>query len=449
MNTIAAISTPAGNGGVGIIRISGNESLDIIDRIFKPIKKGRIRPFSFKLGHIYDKNGEAIDQVLVSYFKAPKSYTGEDVCEINCHGGNVAMKRILETVLENGAVLAEGGEFTKRAFLNGKLDLTQAEAVIELINSKSDKESKASIKQLDGKLGKEIKSIEDEIVNLLADIEANIDYPEYEDIEEVRREKIVNILNAQIKRLEKLEKSFESGKVLKNGVSTAIIGKPNVGKSSLLNALLKEDRAIVTEIPGTTRDTIEEYVTIRGISLRLIDTAGIRKTDDVVENIGVEKSKKVLEEAELVLLIVDGNVGVTEEDKILYELIKEKPHIVLVNKIDLECKEIDLNDENVIRISTKTGEGFDELEDRIELLFNTKNLDVENEIIITNIRHRDLISKAVKGLNSAINSIESGIPIDMISIDIKDAIKTLGEMLGESVSEDVLNKIFEKFCVGK
>ena len=236
---------------------------------------------------------------------------------------------------------------------------------------------------------------------------------------------------------------------MKNGVSTAIIGKPNVGKSSLLNALLKEDRAIVTEIPGTTRDTIEEYVTIRGISLRLIDTAGIRKTDDVVENIGVEKSKKVLEEAELVLLIVDGNVGVTEEDKILYELIKEKPHIVLVNKIDLECKEIDLNDENVIRISTKTGEGFDELEDRIELLFNTKNLDVENEIIITNIRHRDLISKAVKGLNSAINSIESGIPIDMISIDIKDAIKTLGEMLGESVSEDVLNKIFEKFCVGK
>lgn len=449
MNTIAAISTPAGNGGVGIIRISGNESLDIIDRIFKPVKKGKIRPFSFKLGHIYDESGEVIDQVLVSYFKAPRSYTGEDVCEINCHGGNIAMKRILEVVLANGAVLAEGGEFTKRAFLNGKLDLTQAEAVIELINSKSDKESKASIKQLDGKLGKEIKDIENDIVSLLADIEANIDYPEYEDIEEVRREKIVNILNKQIKRLEKLEKSFENGKILKNGVLTAIVGKPNVGKSSLLNALLKEDRAIVTEIPGTTRDTIEEYVTIRGISLRLIDTAGIRKTDDIVENIGVEKSKKALEEAELILLIIDGNIGMTEEDKKLYDLIKNKPHIVIINKIDLDCKNIDLNDENIIKISTKTGEGLENLEDKLEELFNFHDLDTENEIIITNIRHKDLISKAVMGLKSAINSIETGIPIDMISIDIKEAIKTLGEMLGESVSEDVLNKIFEKFCVGK
>ncbi len=449
MNTIAAISTPAGNGGVGIIRISGNESLDIIDRIFKPVKKGKIRPFSFKLGHIYDESGEVIDQVLVSYFKAPRSYTGEDVCEINCHGGNIAMKRILEVVLANGAVLAEGGEFTKRAFLNGKLDLTQAEAVIELINSKSDKESKASIKQLDGKLGKEIKDIENDIVSLLADIEANIDYPEYEDIEEVRREKIVNILNKQIKRLEKLEKSFENGKILKNGVLTAIVGKPNVGKSSLLNALLKEDRAIVTEIPGTTRDTIEEYVTIRGISLRLIDTAGIRKTDDIVENIGVEKSKKALEEAELILLIIDGNIGMTEEDKKLYDLIKNKPHIVIINKIDLDCKNIDLNDENIIKISTKTGEGLENLEDKLEELFNFHGLDTENEIIITNIRHKDLISKAIMGLKSAINSIETGIPIDMISIDIKEAIKTLGEMLGESVSEDVLNKIFEKFCVGK
>ena len=430
MNTIAAISTPAGNGGVGIIRISGNDSLKIIDRIFKPVKKGEIRPFSFKLGHIYDEEGKIIDQVLVSYFKAPKSYTGEDVCEINCHGGNVAMKKILETVLKNGAVMAEGGEFTKRAFLNGKLDLTQAEAVIELINSKSEKESRASIKQLDGKLGQEIKNIENEIVGLLADIEANIDYPEYEDIEEVRREKIIEVLRNQIEKLSKLEKSFESGKILKNGVLTAIVGKPNVGKSSLLNALLKEDRAIVTEIPGTTRDTIEEYVTIKGISLRLMDTAGIRKTSDIVENIGVEKSKKALEEAELVLLLIDGSVGVTD-------------------KTDLESKEINISDENTVRISTKTGDGLEQLENKIEELFNTKNLDTENEIIITNIRHKDLISKTIKGLNSAIEAIETGIPIDMISINIKDAIKSLGEMLGESVSEDVLNKIFEKFCVGK
>lgn len=449
MNTIAAISTPAGNGGVGIIRISGNDSLKIIDRIFKPVKKGEIRPFSFKLGHIYDEEGKIIDQVLVSYFKAPKSYTGEDVCEINCHGGNVAMKKILETVLKNGAVMAEGGEFTKRAFLNGKLDLTQAEAVIELINSKSEKESRASIKQLDGKLGQEIKNVENEIVGLLADIEANIDYPEYEDIEEVRREKIIEVLRNQIEKLSKLEKSFESGKILKNGVLTAIVGKPNVGKSSLLNALLKEDRAIVTEIPGTTRDTIEEYVTIKGISLRLMDTAGIRKTSDIVENIGVEKSKKALEEAELVLLLIDGSVGVTDEDKKIYNEIKNKPHILIINKTDLECKEINISDENTVRISTKTGDGLEQLENKIEELFNTKNLDTENEIIITNIRHKDLISKTIKGLNSAIEAIETGIPIDMISINIKDAIKSLGEMLGESVSEDVLNKIFEKFCVGK
>lgn len=449
MNTIAAISTPAGNGGVGIIRISGNDSLKIIDRIFKPVKKGEIRPFSFKLGHIYDEEGKIIDQVLVSYFKAPKSYTGEDVCEINCHGGNVAMKKILETVLKNGAVMAEGGEFTKRAFLNGKLDLTQAEAVIELINSKSEKESMASIKQLDGKLGQEIKNIENEIVGLLADIEANIDYPEYEDIEEVRREKIIEVLRNQIEKLSKLEKSFESGKILKNGVLTAIVGKPNVGKSSLLNALLKEDRAIVTEIPGTTRDTIEEYVTIKGISLRLMDTAGIRKTSDIVENIGVEKSKKALEEAELVLLLIDGNVGVTDEDKKIYNETKNKPHILIINKTDLECKEINISDENTVRISTKTGDGLEKLENKIEELFNTKNLDTENEIIIINIRHKDLISKTIKGLNSAIEAIETGIPIDMISINIKDAIKSLGEMLGESVSEDVLNKIFEKFCVGK
>ena len=449
MNTIAAISTPAGNGGVGIIRISGNDSLKIIDRIFKPVKKGEIRPFSFKLGHIYDEEGKIIDQVLVSYFKAPKSYTGEDVCEINCHGGNVAMKKILETVLKNGAVMAEGGEFTKRAFLNGKLDLTQAEAVIELINSKSEKESRASIKQLDGKLGQEIKNIENEIVGLLADIEANIDYPEYEDIEEVRREKIIEVLRNQIEKLSKLEKSFESGKILKNGVLTAIVGKPNVGKSSLLNALLKEDRAIVTEIPGTTRDTIEEYVTIKGISLRLMDTAGIRKTSDIVENIGVEKSKKALEEAELVLLLIDGSVGVTDEDKKIYNEIKNKPHILIINKTDLESKEINISDENTVRISTKTGDGLEQLENKIEELFNTKNLDTENEIIITNIRHKDLISKTIKGLNSAIEAIETGIPIDMISINIKDAIKSLGEMLGESVSEDVLNKIFEKFCVGK
>ena len=438
-----------GSGGGGIIRISGEESLNIVNKVFVPIKPGELKPFSLKLGHIVDEKNTVVDQVLVSYFKAPKSYTGEDVCEINCHGGNIAVNRVLELVLQNGATLAEGGEFTKRAFLNGKLDLTQAEAVIDLINSKSEKEGKASIKQLEGKLGNEIRGIKDEIISLLADIEANIDYPEYEDIEDVRREKIDEILEKQINKLHKLEESFESGKILKNGIMTAIVGKPNVGKSSLLNMLLKEERAIVTEIAGTTRDTIEECVTIKGITLRLIDTAGIRDTEDVVENIGVEKSKKALENAELVLFLIDGSVGILPEDREIFEAVKEKNHIILINKIDIKNQEIDLDSENVIRISAKTGAGIEELENKIEELFNLKKLDTENEFIITNIRHKDLLNKAENGLKQAKETILNGLPIDIISINIKTAIESLGEILGESISEDVLNKIFEKFCVGK
>lgn len=454
MKTISAISTPAGNGGIGIIRISGEDALKIIDKIFVPVNKGDLKPYTMKLGNIIDSDGEVVDQVLVSYFKAPKSYTGEDICEISCHGGNVSIQRILDIVIRNGASLAEPGEFTKRAFLNGKLDLTQAEAVIDLINSKSEKEGKASVKQLEGKLGTEIRNIKDEIINMLADIEANIDYPEYEDIEEVRRERIVDVLNKQVIKLDKLEKSFENGKILKNGVLTAIIGKPNVGKSSLLNILLNEERAIVTDVPGTTRDTIEEFVNIKGISLRLIDTAGIRETDDVVENIGVEKSKKAITDAELILFLIDASEEISAEDIELYELIKAKPHIVIINKIDKINNSVDVNDlfkndKNIISISAKNNIGLDELENKIEELFNIKQLDVENELIITNIRHKDLIARAKEGLERACSSVLSGIPIDMISIDIKTAIDSLGEILGESISESVLDRIFEKFCVGK
>lgn len=449
MKTIAAIATSMGSGGIGIIRISGDEALNIINRVFVPVKKGEIKPFTLKLGQIIDENKNVIDQVLVSYFKAPKSYTGEDVCEINCHGGHIAVNRVLELVLQNGATLAEGGEFTKRAFLNGKLDLTQAEAVIDLINSKSEREGKASIKQLEGKLGDEIRGIKDEIIGLLADIEANIDYPEYEDIEDVRREKIENILIKQINKLKQLEESFESGKILKNGIMTAIVGKPNVGKSSLLNMLLKEERAIVTEIAGTTRDTIEECVTIKGITLRLIDTAGIRETADVVENIGVEKSKNALKNAELVLFLLDGSKGFLAEDEEILQEIGDKNHIILINKIDLENKNIELNNPNIVRISAKTGEGIKELEEKIEEMFNLKKLETENEFIVTNIRHKDLLNKARNGLIQAKETVVNGLPIDMISINIQIAIESLGEILGESVSEDVLNKIFEKFCVGK
>ena len=449
MKTIAAIATSMGSGGIGIIRISGDEALNIVNKVFEPVKKGEIKPFALRLGQVIDENKNVVDQVLVSYFKAPKSYTGEDVCEINCHGGNVAVNRVLELVLQNGATLAEGGEFTKRAFLNGKLDLTQAEAVIDLINSKSEREGKASIKQLEGKLGNEIRGIKDMIISLLADIEANIDYPEYEDIEDVRREKIEDILEEQINRLKQLEESFESGKILKNGIMTAIVGKPNVGKSSLLNMLLKEERAIVTEIAGTTRDTIEECVTIKGITLRLIDTAGIRETEDVVENIGVEKSKDALKNAELVLFLLDGSKGFLPEDEEILNQIGDKNHIILINKIDLENKNIELDNPNIVRISAKTGEGIKELENKIEEMFNLKKLETENEFIVTNIRHKDLLNKAKNGLKQAKETVVNGLPIDMISINIKTAIESLGEILGESISEDVLNKIFEKFCVGK
>ena len=449
MKTIAAISTPPGNGGIGIIRISGEDALRIINKIFVPKKAGELNPFVLKLGNIIDDNNEKLDQVLVSYFKAPKSYTGEDVVEISCHGGNIILKNILDIVLKNGAFLAEAGEFTKKAFLNGKMDLTQAEAVMDLINSKSEKEERASAKQLEGRVGQEIRRIKDNIINMLADIEANIDYPEYEDIEEVQNEKISKILEEQVTSLKTLEQSFKNGKILKNGISTAIIGKPNVGKSSLLNILLDEERAIVTEIPGTTRDTIEEYITINGITLKLIDTAGIRSTEDLVENIGVEKSKKAITDAELVLFILDGSCGYSNEEKLLYEQIKDKQHIVVINKIDLNCEKIDIKNENVIRISTKTREGLEELEKRIEKLFDLNNIDTENSLIITNIRHKDLITKAIQNIEKAKEAVENKVPVDMVSINIQEAINSLGEILGESISENVLNKIFEKFCVGK
>lgn len=450
METIAAISTPPGVGGIGIIRISGDNALNVAKKIFKAKNKSEIKPFTIRFGYVVDENQNALDQVLVSYFKSPKSYTGEDVIEINCHGGNVSTREILELVLKNGARLAEPGEFTKRAFLNGKLDLTQAEAVIELINSKSDKESKASYKQLEGLLGAKIKEIKQGIIDLLVDIEANIDYPEY-DIEEVRRERIYNVLSTNVSKLETLEKSFESGKILRDGVSTVIIGKPNVGKSSLLNRLVKEDRAIVTEIAGTTRDTIEEYITIRGIPLKLVDTAGIHETDDIVESIGVNKSKKAIDESELVLLMLDATRELSKEDEELLEATKNKNRIILINKIDADKKinkDMFKNDK-IIEMSTKTLTGIEELEETIEEMFNISELNIENEIVITNVRHKNLIHKAAEEIKNAIVSIKNGLPIDMLSIDLQEALQNLGEITGESISEEVVKGIFAKFCVGK
>ena len=450
MKTIAAISTPIGHGGIGIVRVSGDDALKIIEKVFVPKHKGKFKPYTFKFGNIIDEQGNVLDQVLISYFKAPKTYTGEDICEVNCHGGLIVTKQILDLLLKNGASMAESGEFTKRAFLNGKIDLTQAEAVIDLINSKSAKENSASVKQIEGFLGEKIKEIKRDIVDLLVDIEANIDYPEY-DVEEVRRERIETVLQGSISKIEKLEATFESGKVLREGVNTAIIGKPNVGKSSLSNALLKENRAIVTEIAGTTRDTIEEYVTIKGIPLKLIDTAGIRDTSDVVENIGIEKSKKAIDEAELVLLILDATSDLTAEDRALLDFIKDKNHIVLINKIDAGSKvsEADLGDDNIIRISIKNGEGLDLLESKIENMFELCALDSENDVVLTNSRHQALILKAKEGIINALNSAKNGLPLDMLSIDISEAIQKLGEITGETVSEEVISGIFAKFCLGK
>ena len=466
MNTIAAISTPIGQGGIGIIRISGEKSLEIIKKIFKSKKNvEEIKSYTIKYGYIYDEN-ELIDEVLVSFFKGPKSYTGEDICEINCHGGNLVIRRILDIVLKNGAKLAEPGEFTKRAFLNGKLDLSQAEAVMDVINSKSIKENKISIQQLEGYLGRKIRTIKEKIIDILVDIEANIDYPEY-DLEEVQREKISRVLEESLLELETLENSFEEGKILKEGINTVIVGRPNVGKSSLLNALLKEDRAIVTSIAGTTRDTIEESLTVKGIPLKIIDTAGIRETNDIVEGIGVEKSKKALERADLVLLILDSTEGITTEDKDLLNLIKDKNYIVLINKIDVGTKIVKedvlkavqeiSNNENIVKdetnriieISAQEDIGLGKLENIIEEMFNLSKIDINNEIVITNARHKQAVGEAKNKVKNVLESNRSGIPIDMLSIDLQNAIQHLGEITGETVSEDVINGIFKKFCLGK
>ncbi len=450
MKTIAAIATPAGIGGIGIIRMSGDDSLNVIHKIFQPKKESDFKSYTLKFGYIVDEKQNVIDQVLVSYFKAPKTYTGEDVVEINCHGGSVVAKAILELVLRSGANLAEPGEFTKRAFLNGKMDLSQAEAVMELIHSKTEKESKASLAQLEGFLRDKINEIKTSIVDLLVDIEANIDYPEY-DIEEVRREKIVQVLKENGEKLEQLESTFESGKILREGILTAIVGKPNVGKSSLMNRLLKEERAIVTEIAGTTRDTIEEYITIKGIPLKIIDTAGIHETKDIVEAIGVQKSKKALEDADLVFILLDATMDLSKEDEELLKQVEGKKHIVLINKIDIGNKlnKTMFQDRKVIEISAKTMEGMESLENEVERMFQVADINVENEVIVTNVRHKNLIHKANQEIKNAIQSIQNGLPVDMLSIDLQDALQNLGEITGESISEEVVKGIFAKFCVGK
>lgn len=455
MSTIAAISTAPGNAGIGIIRLSGDDCFKILKKIFKPKNKGEIKGYTIKYGNIVkSENDEIIDEVLVSYFVAPKSYTKENMCEINSHGGIVVENQILEECLKNGAVLAEPGEFTKRAFMNGRIDLSQAEAVIDIINSKTEKEMMVAQRHLEGSLSKKIKDIQGEILNLMADIEASIDYPEY-DIEETTNKKINDTLNSVEEKLLKLKNSFENGKILKEGIKTAIIGKPNVGKSSLLNLILGENRAIVSDIEGTTRDTIEEYINIKGIPLKIVDTAGIRKTNDEVEKIGVERSINNISNAELIITLFDDSRTFDDQDQKILDLIEGKKTIVLINKIDLGKNLIKENEKlkkfknNIIEFSTINETGLDKLYNKIEELFKLNELDCENTEIITNNRHKQQILYALEDVAKGRESLETHMPVDITAICLKDILERLAEITGENVSEDIINEIFKKFCLGK
>ena len=437
--------------------MSGDNCFGILNKIFNPKNKQNIeeiKGYTIKYGYIVDNENNIIDEVLVSYFKAPKSYTTENMCEINTHGGIIILRKILELCLKNGAELAEPGEFTKRAFLNGRIDLLQAESVVDIINAKSDKEAKASINQLEGNLSKKIKEIKQKILDVMVNVEVAIDYPEY-DVEDATNEQMQNMLNEVKSDLLKLEKSFDNGKMIKKGIKTAIIGKPNAGKSSLLNAILDEERAIVTDIEGTTRDTIEEFVTINGIPLNLIDTAGIRNTENEVEKIGVVKSKKIAEEADLIIAILDSSKDLTNEDKEILEIIKNKKVIIVLNKNDLETK-IDENNNllkevtnYIVKISALKKEGIEDLYNKISEMFNLNEINVDNEIVITNLRHKNLISKAIENVNKAKETLENSMPSDIIAIFIKDILESLGEITGEEVTENIINEIFSKFCLGK
>lgn len=455
MSTIVAISTAIGNAGIGIIRLSGEKCFEILDKIFVPKNKSEVKGYTIKYGNIVDSQSkEKIDEVLVSYFVAPRSYTKENMCEINSHGGFVVENRILEECIKNGAILAQPGEFTKRAFLNGRIDLSQAEAVIDVINSKTEKEMQIAQRQLEGSLSKKIKAMKNEVMDLMADIEASIDYPEY-DVEETTNKKISETLNKLESELNKLEASFKNGKILKDGIKTAIVGKPNVGKSSLLNLILGENRAIVSNIEGTTRDTIEEYINIKGIPLKIVDTAGIRNTTNEIEQIGVKKSIDNINSAELIIAVFDDSRAFDKEDEKILDLIKNKKAIILINKVDLnrnlikEKEEIKKSKNKIIEFSTIKEKGLDELYKTIEEMFKWKEIQNDNSEIITNNRQKQQIILAKKSLENAKNSVFSNMPIDITAICLKEILENLTLITGENISEEIINKIFEKFCLGK
>ncbi len=453
--TIAAISTGMNNSGIGIVRISGPQSFDIIKKIFVPYKEKDVESFSshtVHYGNIVD--GEhVIDEVLVLIMKAPNTYTREDVVEIDCHGGVVVVKKVLETVLKNGARCAEPGEFTKRAFLNGRIDLSQAEAVADIINAKSSIALDASLSQLKGNIRDIIKKEREKIVYHIAYIEAALDDPEHMNVDNYGEELKEDVDKILID-LDRLLKTSENGKIISEGIKTVILGKPNAGKSSLMNTLLGEERAIVTDIAGTTRDTLEESMRLSELQLNIIDTAGIRQTDDVVEKIGVERSKEMAKNADLVIYVVDASVPFDDNDKDIIQIISDKKFIVLLNKTDLECivnvEDIkNIIDTDPIEISAKNNIGLDMFENRVREMFYDGKVSFNDEIYITNLRHKELLSEAVNSLNLVNESIESGMPEDFYSIDLMNAYEVLGKIIGEAVEDDVVNEIFSKFCMGK
>lgn len=455
-DTIAAISTPIGEGAIAIVRLSGPEAIRISDKIYRGSKPlVAVDSHTIHYGKIIDpQTGKTAEEVMVTVMRAPKTFTREDVVEINCHGGLVSVNRVLELVLNAGARLAEPGEFTKRAFLNGRIDLSQAEAVMDLIRAKTDRAMGVALDQMEGRLSKLVRNLRQTLLEIIASVEVNIDYPEY-DAEEVTHDLLIRQASDVKAAIESLLETARQGKILREGLSTAIIGRPNVGKSSLLNTLVHESKAIVTDIPGTTRDIIEEYVNVRGVPLRLIDTAGIRETEDIVERIGVERSRKALKEADLVLLLLNNSEPLTEEDKRLFEAIEGMDAIIIVNKTDLpaalpldEVKQL-ANGRPVITTSLVNEEGIEQLEEAIAKLFFQTGIESRDLTYVTNARHIALLNQALQSINDAIDAVQAGLPIDMAQIDIRKTWELLGEIVGDTVSESLIDQLFSQFCLGK
>ncbi|NHM74316.1 MULTISPECIES: tRNA uridine-5-carboxymethylaminomethyl(34) synthesis GTPase MnmE [Staphylococcus] len=457
LDTITSISTPMGEGAIGIVRLSGHDAVEIADKLYKGKSKLKdVASHTINYGHIIDpETNETVEEVMVSVLRAPRTFTREDIVEINCHGGILTINRVLELTMTHGARIAEPGEYTKRAFLNGRIDLSQAEAVMDFIRAKTDRASKVAQNQIEGRLSDMIKAQRQSILEILAQVEVNIDYPEYDDVEDATTEFLLERSKAIKTDIQKLLDTGVQGKIMREGLSTVIVGKPNVGKSSMLNSLIHDNKAIVTEIAGTTRDVLEEYVNVRGVPLRLVDTAGIRETEDIVERIGVERSRKALSEADLILFVLNYNEALTEEDRKLYEVIKNEDAIVIINKMDLEQRlDIDevkamVGDMPIIETSILKQQGIDDLELQIRDLFFGGEVQSQDMTYVSNSRHISLLKQAKQAIQDAIDAAEMGVPMDMVQIDLTRTWEILGEIIGESASEELIDQLFSQFCLGK